>query len=78
MKSILKRVIHFNKYQSKVKTQNQNQYLNYLPDPSFQGVNRLFILTFNINANRLGQARYYLPTIKIKDSNVLIDRKRLF
>ena len=78
MKSILKRAIHFNKYQSKVKAQNQNQYLNYLPDPSFQGVNRLFILTFNIYANRLGQARYYLPTIKIKDSNVLIDRKRLF
>ena len=28
--------------------------------------------------NRLGLCRYYLPTIKVKDYNVIIDRKSFF
>ena len=36
-----KRTISLNKYQSDSKTYEQNQYLNHLIDPSFQGVNRL-------------------------------------
>ena len=32
--------------------QAQNQYLHYLIDPSFQGVNRLFILSFENNAHQ--------------------------
>ena len=48
-------------------TQASNRYLDYLIDPSFQGVNRLFVLAFFINAKRLAYARYYLPTIKIEN-----------
>ena len=35
-------------------TKAQIQYLDYLVDPSFQGVNRLFVLSFEGNAVRTG------------------------
>ena len=34
------------RYQSKVTEQTQNGYLNFLIGPSFHGVNRLFVLSF--------------------------------
>ena len=46
LKSGFKRTINSNKYQSKVTLQAQNPYLDYLVDPSFQGVNRFFVLSF--------------------------------
>ena len=46
LKSGFKRTINSNKYQSDPKTYAQNKYLNYLVDPSFRGVNRLFVLSF--------------------------------
>ena len=46
LKSGFKRTISWNKYQSDPKTYAQNRYLNHLVDPSFQGVNRLFVLPF--------------------------------
>ena len=44
LKSGYKRTINWNKYQSKLTTENQNEYLNYLINPSFLGVNRLFFI----------------------------------
>ena len=46
LKCAFKRTINWNKYQFKVTTQAQSQYLNCLTDPSFQGVNRVFVLSF--------------------------------
>ena len=43
-KSGFKPTIKWNKYQSQETTQTQNQYLDYLNDPSFQRVNRLLVL----------------------------------
>ena len=43
LKSGFKRTINWNKYQAKVSTERQNQYLDFLIVPSFQGVNRLFL-----------------------------------
>ena len=43
LKSGFKRTINWNKYESSVKTFAQNRYLDYLINPSFQGVNRLFV-----------------------------------
>ena len=40
------RKINWNKYQTKVSTEGENQYLDFLIDPSFQGVNRFFNLSF--------------------------------
>ena len=53
--------------------QARNQYLDYLIDPSFQEINKPFVLTFWVSANRLARSRYYLPTIKTKGYNVMID-----
>ena len=52
LKSGFKRTINWNKYQSSIKTYAQNRYLNHLLDPSFQGVNRLFVLSFENEAGR--------------------------
>ena len=46
LKSGFKRIINWNKYESSPKTYAQNRYLNHLINPSFLGVNRLFVLSF--------------------------------
>ena len=38
-----------NKYQSNKTNQVQNRYIDFLTDPNFQGVNRLFVLLFKDN-----------------------------
>ena len=48
--------------------------LNFLINPSFQGVNGLF-LPFKAIDNRIRHTRYYLPTAKVEDYNVMIDGK---
>ena len=42
LKSGFKRRINWNRYQLKVSPKRQNQYLDFLIDPSFQGVNKIF------------------------------------
>ena len=46
LKSGFKRTISCNKYESNPKTYAQNRYLNRLVNTSFQGVNRIFVLSF--------------------------------
>ena len=46
LKSGFKRTINWKKYQPKVSTEVQDQYLDILVDPSFHVVNRLFVLLF--------------------------------
>ena len=41
-----KRTIKWNKYRSQITIQNNNNKLNYLIDPTFTNVNRLFVLSF--------------------------------
>ena len=78
LKSGFKRTINWNKYQSSIKTYAQNRYLNHLADPSFQGVNRLFVLSFENEDDRTSHSTYYLPKVEIKDYNVMIDGKNVF
>ena len=59
----------------KYKTYAQNRYLNHLINPSFQGVNRLFLLSFENEDQRKLHSTYYLPKVEIKDCNVMIDGK---
>ena len=59
-----KKTISWNKYQSDSKTYEQNQYLNHLIDPSFQGVNRLFVLSFENENGRTLHSEYYLPKVE--------------
>ena len=48
-----KSIIIWNKYQARVLRQTQNQNLDYLVDPRFQGVN--------------SQKTFFLPTVEIKE-----------
>ena len=78
LKSGFKRTINWNKYESNVKTFAQDRYLNHLINPSFQGVNRLFVLSFENENDRTSHSTYYLPKAEIKDYNVMIDDKNFF
>ena len=53
-------------------TERQNHCLDYLIDPSFQGVNRLFVLLFEDEAQQTRYKRYYLLTVEIKYCIVMI------
>ena len=63
---------------TKVSTEGLNQYLDFLIDPSFQGVNRLFVLLFENEVDRKVHTGYYLRKVEIKDYNVMIDAKNFF
>ena len=78
LKSGFRKVINWNKYLSKPVLLEQNQNLNHLVEQSFQGVSRLFVLAFEVDAQRTSNKRYYLPKVKIKDYNVMINGKILF
>ena len=78
LKSGLKRVINWNKYLSKPELLRQNPNLNYLIEPSFQGVNRLFILAFENDTQRTSHSGYYLPNVEIKDCNIVINGENFF
>ena len=77
-KSGFKRRISWNKYLSKPELLTQNPNFNHLVEPSFQGVNRLFVLKFEDDAQRTSNKRYYLPDVEVKDHNVTIDGKNFF
>ena len=78
LKSGFKKTISWNKYESSIKTFAQNRYLNYLINPSFQGVNRLFVLAFENENGRTSHSTYYLPKVEMKDYNVMIDGRNFF
>ena len=66
LKSGFRRSIKWNKYISQMSNQNNNN-LNYLIDPTFSNVNRLFVLSFENEDDRTSHYKYYLPNIEIKD-----------
>ena len=78
LKSGFKRVINWNKYLSKPELLAQNPNLNHLVEPSFQGVNRFFVLAFENEDDRISDDEYYLPTVEIKDYNIVIDAENFF
>ena len=77
------RSIYMNEYKTKEINENANanvfKYINL--DPSFQGVNRLFVMAYN-RANgqptRNGQQKYYLPRIDLEKYNVIIDGRNFY
>ena len=81
-----KRSVYWNEYKSNIQTQElDNKNLKRIPlDSSFQGVNRLFILTFdNIEngANRVqrnSHQKYFLPRVNITKYNVLNDERNFY
>ena len=78
LKSDFKRVINWNEYLSKPELLAQNPNLNHLVEPSFQGGNRLFVLVFENDDNRTSDKQYYIPTVEIKDYNIMINGENFF
>ena len=78
LESGFKRNIDWNEYLAKTTNQARNRYLDYLIDPSFQGVNRLFVLSFKNDVGRESHKQHYIPTVEIKDYNLMIDGKNFF
>ena len=78
------RSIYWNEYKTKEKTEdadaNATKYNNL--DPSFQDVNRLFLMAYSRadddQATRNGQRKYYLPRIDLKKYNVIIDGRNFY
>ena len=67
-----------NKYRCQISKQTANNNLNYLIDPTFTKVNRLFVLAFENEEDRSSFSKYYTPTYEIKKYNFLIDQKPFF
>ena len=81
------RSICWNEYKTKEQTEDANatasKYINL--DPSFQGVNKLFIIAFNrlaaANDNQFNidsQKIYYLPRNDLNKYNVIIDGRNFY
>ena len=78
LKTGFKGTIKWNKYRSEMSNQNENNNLNYLIDPTFTKVKRLFVLSFKNQGERISFSNYDTSTIEIKDFNILIDEKKFF
>ena len=78
LNSGFKIVINWNKYLSKPELIAQNPNLNHVVEPSFQGVNRLFVLAFENDDDRTSDEQYYLSIVEIKDYNILINSENFF
>ena len=81
------RSIYWNEYKTKEINENVDnnnnannvRYINL--DPSFQGVNRLFLMAYSRAANqptRDGRRKYYLPRIDLEKYNVIIDGRNFY
>ena len=77
------RPIYWNEY--KTKEQNENaannvfKYINL--DPSFQGVNRLFVMAYlrgGDNPDKNNRRKYYLPRFNLNKYNVIIDGRNFY
>ena len=51
----------------------ESRYLDVLIDPDFQGVNKLFVLSFENENGWESYRQYYIPTVEKSDYNVKID-----
>ena len=78
LNSGFKRVINWKKYLSKPELLRRNPNLNHLVEPSFQGVNRIFVLAVENDTQRTLHSGYYLPNVEIKNYNVMINGENFF
>ena len=58
--------------------QTKNNNLNYLIDPMFTKVSKLFVLSFENEEDITSFSKYYTPKVEIKNFSVLIDGESFF
>ena len=68
-----KRTIECNKYRSEMSNQTVNNNLNYLIDPTLTNVNKLFVLSFENEADKSSFSKYYVPKIQKIDRNTFFE-----
>ena len=78
LKSGFKRTIKWNKYGPKVSVQAPNPYLDILINPSFQGVNKRFVLSFEKKDSTADAYKILPSNCRIKDYNVMINGRNFF
>ena len=81
IKQGFKKTISWSKYKSETTTQTKNNNLDYLIDPTFRNINRLFVLSLkngNDDPTRDSFDEYYMPLVEIKEFNALVDNKPFF
>ena len=78
LKTGFKKTFRWNKYRSEMSNPTKSNNLNYLIDPTFTNVNRLFVLSFENEDDGTLFSIYYVPKVEIKDFNMLIDGKPFF
>ena len=81
IKQGFKRKISWNEYRPEITTQSKNNNLDYLINPTFTNINRLFARSFkngDDDPTRDLFEEYYMPFVEIKDFNALIDNKPFF
>ena len=57
--------------------QAQKPYSDYLINPGFHGINRLFVLLLENKHHRTSHKKHFLPKLEMKNCNVMIDRRNL-
>ena len=70
--------VTWNKYRSQVINKAATNNLNYLIDPAFKNVDRVFVLAFENEEDRSIFSKYYTPPVEIKDYIVIFDGRRPF
>ena len=78
LKTEFKRTIKWNQYRAEMTNQDKANNLNYLINPTFNEVNRLYVLSFENEEDAKTFSKYYSPKIEIKHFNVLIMEKSFF
>ena len=85
-----KRSVYWNEYKTKIESKQTDKNLTrFYLDASFQGVTKLYVLTFNntnlANGNdgpnkveRNSHRKYFLPRVNITNYNVLIDGRNFY
>ena len=71
-----KRTIFWNKYRPEITTHTKNHNLDYLVDPTFRNINRLFVFSFrngNGDPTRHSFYKYYMSLVEIIYFNTLIN-----
>ena len=63
LRTSLKRTIKWNKYRSEISNQTQDNNLNYLFDTTFTKTNRLFVLSFENENDRISFSKYYMSNV---------------
>ena len=73
-----KRTVSWYKCGSEITIQPKNINLDYMIDPTFRNIDRLFVLSFKNGDNypkRNSFDKYYMPLVEIRELNALTDNK---